>query len=158
MTHNRKYFMSQVYHHKTRGDAVYYESGASTSHNIFFSGLCDLNSTEFNAHNRFARIHRSIHPLRLFSRWLSYGSQGRRCLAIRHCTCSLFACVHARACGYVCRVLCPMCGSRGARCVVGMLSAAGSRVAHCYSLGLAFACLSGLPARPAVQLARSIPF
>lgn len=66
--------------------------------------------------------------------------------------------VRARACGYVCCVLCPMCGSRGARCVVGMLSAAGSRVAHCYSLGLAFACLSGLPSRPAVQLVRSIPF
>lgn len=33
-----------------------------------------------------------------------------------------------------------MCGFAGPRCVVvGMLSAAGSRVAHCYSSGLAFA-------------------
>lgn len=33
-----------------------------------------------------------------------------------------------------------MCGFAGTRCVVvGMLSAAGSRVAHCYLSGLAFA-------------------
>lgn len=37
-------------------------------------------------------------------------------------------------------ILCAMCGFAGSRCVVvGMLSAAGSRVAHCYSSGLAFA-------------------
>lgn len=74
------------------------------------------------------------------------------------CVARSHVCMCVRAREYVRRVLCPMCGSRGARCVVGMLSAAGSRVAHCYSLGLAFACLSGLPSRPAVQLARSIPF
>lgn len=49
-------------------------------------------------------------------------------------------------------VYCARCVGRGARCVVGMLSATGSRVAHCYSLGLAFACLPGLPARPADSL------
>lgn len=57
------------------------------------------------------------------------------------------------------RVLYAMCGFAGPRCVVvGMLSAAGSRVAHCYSSGLAFAASLPFLRSPPRLLARSIPF
>lgn len=58
--------------------------------------------------------------------------------------------------GGVACVLCTMCGFAGPRCaVVGMLSAAGSRVAHCYSSGLAFAASLPFLRRPARSFARS---
>lgn len=79
MTYNLrwKYLASQVYHRKTQGDAVYRESEVSISYDdILFCGLCDLNSREFDAHNRFAQIRPSIRPF-VRPRGGYRGSQGR---------------------------------------------------------------------------------
>jgi len=100
---------------------------------FFIILIIDFNSTQFDAYNRFMRIRLSSRSLSRFPRAAMPRSPILYVWRAR-------VCARARMCGwcgwYEYRVLCPMCGSR---CVIGMLSAAGSRVAHCYSLGLAFA-------------------
>lgn len=127
--------------------------------------MVDLNSTEFDAYNRFMR--ESVCPLRGWLSRFPRAAMPRSPIlyvwCVRVCIC-MYVCLCVCACVCWCgwyeyHVLCPMCGSRGARCVIGMLSAAGSRVAHCYSLSdLLLLASSGLPARPLATRARSIPF